>query len=189
MNIRARWARGGVAAAAAAATLAFGLLAATPAQAMTKNTTAATTSQNCAYVVPVKTTVCAPVTDDLHAAVYQQTGYQVLEAGSPSTAMRAVDGVTPASVFVQAKLFDDRDKGGSFFEVDGGGACTSTVAGVSNIGSSWYGRVSSFAGYSNCRVKVWELTGYHGASYGFYASTNYVGDALNDGTQSVQLVK
>lgn len=178
-------------AAVAVALLAAGLTGAAPALAATPSPSSTPSpsgaGQNCAYIVPVKQTVCAPVTEDLHAAVLKATGYQVLESTAASPQSSA--GVTPASVFVLAKLYDDQNMGGSNYEVDGSGACTSAVIGVGNIGSSWYGRVSSFAGYSNCRVKIWESTGYSGASLGFYASKSYVGDALNDRTKSVQVTK
>ncbi len=49
--------------------------------------------------------------------------------------------------------------------------------------------MSSFAGYSGCRVRIWEKTNFKGASLGYLASSKDVGSAMNDQTRSVQASK
>lgn len=171
------------------ALLAFGaailaVFTATPANAAT--TDGASSSDNCGVIIETAEVICVPAGDDLHAAVMAATGKTVVIA-TPKRMPQAV-GVSPASVFLLGKLFDDANFGGGSLEMYGydSGCTSNTSFGFADIGSAWYGRVSSFLGYSNCQVKIFENTNFGGASYGFYGSSSYVGDAMNDRTKSVQ---
>jgi len=65
------------------------------------------------------------------------------------------------------------------------------TASTTNVDSSWVdtttwrSRISSFQGFSNCLNKVWENTGYTGASLGYTTSSANVG-VLNDHIWSVR---
>lgn len=56
---------------------------------------------------------------------------------------------------------------------------------VSNIGSTWNDRISSFQGYSNCQPRLFENANYTGANYGPYDHSANVGAAMNDRTTSI----
>lgn len=97
---------------------------------------------------------------------------------------------TYATSYLLARLYDDADRTGVFYEITGAAPCDSNAdvdASVANIGSAWNDRVSSFQGYSSCEIRVYENASYTGASYGAFASSNYVGDPMNDRTTSVRL--
>ncbi len=146
-------------------------------------------AEDCGVFIETGTFVCVPHGEDLHAAVLDETGQTIIVADGAATTAAAIAAadVTPNSSFLKARLYDDQNFVGSYFEVFGAEACVSGggVAGVSDIGSGWYGRVTSIRGYANCDVKVYENTGYGGASYGYVSQSGYVGDAMNDRTKSV----
>lgn len=67
-------------------------------------------------------------------------------------------------------------------------ACTSSTSDIDSSWfdtSSWRSRISSFQGYSNCLVKVYENTGYGGAHLGYSAGVGNVG-VLNNHIWSVR---
>ncbi|HAN25085.1 MAG: hypothetical protein CMH36_12990 [Microbacterium sp.] len=140
--------------------------------------------ENCGVFLESGLTICAPAGDDLHAAVTAQTGYTIVD-GDETDAGRA----TTVS-YLLARLYDNADYGGAYYEVWGSSGCSSAVGvrGVADIGVGWYGRVSSFQGFSSCRVKVWQNTSFTGSSVGFASSSSYVGAVMNDQTRSVQVV-
>jgi hypothetical protein len=152
-------------------------------------------AEDCGMFIETGQVVCVPHGEDLHAAVLKETGKTIIVADgavetAAATAEIAASDVSPAASFLKARLYDDQNFGGSYFEVFGSSACASgvPVGGVSDIGSGWYGRVTSIRGYANCDVKVYENTGYGGASYGYVSQSGYVGDAMNDRTKSVTTV-
>jgi hypothetical protein len=66
--------------------------------------------------------------------------------------------------------------------------CTASTADINSSWvdtTSWRSRISSFRGYSNCRIKAWQYTGYSGASLGFTSGSYNVG-SLNDHVWSVR---
>ncbi|MBF4461157.1 MULTISPECIES: hypothetical protein [unclassified Rathayibacter] len=155
-----------------------------PSTALAPAAAADDSAENCIFMIELDREICAPVDEDLHAKVYDETGVVVIE-GPASTAARG-----PAAVlasYVVTRLYDDSNYGGSYYEVSSGSTCNgSTIKSVSDIGSSWYGRVSSFATYSGCTVKIFSSTGFGGNSFGFAGSTSYVGNTMNDQTRSLQ---
>ncbi|QDZ15894.1 hypothetical protein [Humibacter ginsenosidimutans] len=147
--------------------------------------------QNCGVFVDTGQTICVDAGQDLHAAVTADTGKTIVTAATGASAPAAVSRAAVAAAstsYLLGRLYDDQNYGGSYLELYGSGSgCTSSNGfGFANIGSAWYGRVSSFRGYSNCEVKIFSSTSYGGSSYGFYASSSYVGSAMNDKARSVQ---
>ena len=146
-------------------------------------------AEDCGAFIETGQVVCVPHGEDLHAAVLEETGQTIIVAGGAEAAAVAAsaEGASTTSSFLKARLYDDLNFTGSYFEVFGSSACNgSTINGISDIGSGWYGRVTSVRGFAGCSVKVFELTGYSGASYGFVSQSGYIGDAMNDRTRSVQ---
>lgn len=64
----------------------------------------------------------------------------------------------------------------------GGGSCTASLTGAdfswSNT-TSWQNRISSFQGYSGCRIRAFEFTSYGGSALGYTTASPNVG-VLND---------
>jgi len=52
--------------------------------------------------------------------------------------------------------------------------------------TGWNDRISSFRTFSRCQSKHWENTNFQGASTGFWNSTSYIGDAMNNQTSSIK---
>ena len=79
--------------------------------------------------------------------------------------------------------------GGGSYEILASGPCASgsTTWYLNDVGSAWYGRVSSFQGCSNCNVSIYEGTYQSGAQLGPLSYSAWVGAAMNDRTKSVKL--
>lgn len=56
---------------------------------------------------------------------------------------------------------------------------------VAVMPAGWNDRISSFTSYGRCATKLWDNT-FSGISYGYAASSAYVGGAINDRTSSIQ---
>ncbi len=174
----------------AAVAVAVSLFGAAPAANAATSDPAGDAVQDCAFLTDTGQEVCVDHGDDLHAAVYDETGYTVIETQTAPSTAQIKAARAAAAVYVVAKLYDDANYGGGVKEIDASGSCSgSTIWNVGDIGSGWYGRVSSFAGYSGCRVKIWEKVNFKGASLGYLASSKNVGSAMNDQTRSVQAAK
>lgn len=158
---------------------------ATPADAVTP-TGPVGIHQDCGIFAGSNLTVCVPHGGDLHAAVKAQTGQTIVIGGTREAAAAGPDSAQTS--YLLGRLYDDQGYGGSYEEFYGlGTGCTSTASfGWPDIGSSWYGRVSSFRSYSSCTTKIFSSTNYGGSSYGFHTDSSYVGNAMNDRTRSVQ---
>lgn len=159
---------------------------ATPAQAATASVTDIPT-ENCGTFIETGLTICVTPGEDLHAAVKAETGQTILEGTTTGSSDRRL-AATAAASYLLGKVYDDAGYGGGSKEFYGIGAgCNSSNGfGFADIGSAWYGRVSSFQGYSGCKVKIFEKTNYGGATYGFYSASTNVGAAMNDRTKSIQ---
>jgi hypothetical protein len=59
-------------------------------------------------------------------------------------------------------------------------------ASVSSMPGGWNDKISSFRGYAGCWTKIFEHSGFGGASLGYQADTSYVGGAMNDKTSSIR---
>ena len=98
-----------------------------------------------------------------------------------------------STTYVLAKLYDNNGRTGPYAEIDASGPCdtnsdvdwSTTNIGI-DISTYWNDRISSFQGYSNCQIRIYENANFGGASYGTYTSSNYVGDAMNDRTTSLR---
>jgi len=96
--------------------------------------------------------------------------------------------------YLQGIFYEKNNKTGDTLSIYGDGACDSSsdwdyaVPKFSAFG--WNDEISSFQGYSNCQIKLFENANYNsataGATYGPVTSTNYVGDAMNDKASSAR---
>jgi hypothetical protein len=144
--------------------------------------------EDCGIFAGSNVTVCVPHGGDLHAAVKEQTGQTIVIGGTRAAAPAAAGPDSVQTSYLLGRIYDDQNYGGSYYEFYGlGTGCTATASFQwPDIGSAWYGRVSSFHSYSACKTKIYETTGYGGASYGYYADSSYVGNAMNDRTKSIK---
>ncbi|WKK72745.1 hypothetical protein Q0F99_07485 [Rathayibacter oskolensis] len=147
----------------------------------------ATGAQNCIVITELARELCAPLGEDLDRKVLEETGLTVVDSTTAPAASRSSSPASAAATYVLARLYDDADYGGSSLSITDSSACNGiTVKPTTDIGSGWYGRVSSFAVYNGCTVKIYETTGFGGSSYGYAGSTSYVGSAMNDRTRSLR---
>lgn len=183
--------------ASTAASLALVVASALPAFAATSSDASENSLQNCALNLDTLVETCADADEDLSDAIYEKTGDIVattpdtiapLAFATTSATTRSAAAATSATQIMVAKFWDKSDYSGNSFFMYRSSGCTSSAspAGAPNIGSSWYGRVSSFKGYSGCRVKVWSNTSYSGSSYGYAASASSLG-SMDNKTKSVKV--
>jgi hypothetical protein len=86
------------------------------------------------------------------------------------------------------RAYDQANKTGPYWDKYGTACDTDADAdGDFALPSAWNDRISSFQGFSNCQIKLYEHGDLTGTSYGPTTSTNYVGDAINDKTSSVRV--
>ncbi len=95
-----------------------------------------------------------------------------------------------ATTYTLATLYTASGYGGSTLTLQASTPCD-TNSDVdhswSSLPSAFNDTVSSFAGASNCQVKLFENVSYGGSSVGPATSMSYVGDTMNDKASSVQL--
>jgi hypothetical protein len=91
-------------------------------------------------------------------------------------------GAAPAQAStVVASMYEHRNYGGSRLNatMPDGFACTQTLDDVDAydiyIGANWENRVSSFRGYSNCDVMLFDNANLGGISYGYYTYSSGLG--------------
>jgi hypothetical protein len=110
-------------------------------------------------------------------------------AAPASAAPAAPAAVRPLAGTVIGVEYSDANYQGATYTITGG-TCTGTTSDVdwqlSPLASGWNDVISSFHSYANCWTKLWENTGYWGASYGYVGDTTYVGNAMNDRASSIQ---
>ncbi|GAB3294786.1 hypothetical protein [Parasphingorhabdus pacifica] len=91
---------------------------------------------------------------------------------------------------IQATVFSDRDYGGDSLTVYGSGLCEKDgwVDYQLNLGDEWKDRVSSVQPWGKCWIWLYPEPDLGGDRDGpFKENTPYVGDLLNDRTQSIGL--
>lgn len=102
--------------------------------------------------------------------------------GSPAGASTVVGQLYQHSNFAGAVLTQSVTPNGY--------VCTATTGDVdaqfASMPSGWNDVVSSFRGFSNCWVKIYENSNFGGASFGYAGSSSFVGSAMNDRTSSVR---
>ena len=141
---------------------------------------AATTLPYCSFSIDTGVVACAATEGGLRSALTVASG------ASPS---RALFSATATTTYVLGRLYDDANRTGAYFEITASGPCdTSSDVDweLSSLPAAWNDRTSSFLGSSSCELRVYENNSFGGLSYGAYASTDYVGDAMNDRTSSVR---
>ena len=141
---------------------------------------AATPPPFCSLSIDTGAVTCAASEDGLRSAL------TLASAASLGGAMLAA---TATTTYVLGRLHDDANRTGAFFEITASGPCdTSSDVDweLASLPSTWNDRASSFQGYSSCELRVYENASFGGLSYGAYASTDYIGDAMNDRTSSVR---
>ncbi|GAA1821165.1 hypothetical protein [Agromyces neolithicus] len=140
---------------------------------------------HCTIILDTKSEVCVPSGEDLAAAVYEDTGYTLVETTTAPTDAQLERAAEQRLAYVLARFYDDASYGGSHFDVAATSACNGSFVWSNVIGSSWWGRVSSFQGFSGCVVRIWETTSYSGSNYGYVANAPGLG-AMNDKAKSWQ---
>lgn len=95
-----------------------------------------------------------------------------------------------ATQYLLGRFFDNAgyDTSDGFIDWFAGNSCTATTTDINSAWSdttTWRNRISSFQGYSGCRIKAYENTSYGGASLGYVTSSSNVG-VLNDHIWSVR---
>jgi hypothetical protein len=101
----------------------------------------------------------------------------------------AKKGKQPRATYILAKMYDHADYGGSYLEVTASNACDTNSDidySIPNVGSTWNDRISSWRGYAQCQIRIYENASFGGASYGAYTNSSYVGAAMNDRTTSIR---
>ncbi|MGC0415536.1 hypothetical protein [Embleya sp. AB8] len=98
--------------------------------------------------------------------------------------------ITPAAktnVVIGITYWDSNFAGPSYVYT-AGNQCTDSTGDIDfqvNIQNDWQNRISSFVGFGNCYLKLWENTYWWGSSYGFSGSAGYLG-AMDDRAKSIQ---
>ena len=145
-------------------------LGATVAPATAASSTTGSTTPYCRYTITTGSLQCASTEAKLQSLV------------SSSVAPLATS-------YLLGRFYDDINRTGPYLDIFASGPCDTNSDvdwSVANIGATWNDRVTSFQGYSACEIRVYENENYGGATYGAFASTNYVGDAMNDRTTSMR---
>lgn len=163
--------------------LASSLAAAGPAAA-SNNTPYDKTSAYCSVYLPTGDEACFSSLEE--SAAWAQD--EALASGAPAAGAESA----AMSSFLLAKLFEDKNKQGWVYSIYGDGPCDNGGGWEWQLASFSAGHnneVSSFQGYSNCEVKLYENPNFNnnspGSTYGPYASSNDVG-AMNDASSSAR---
>ena len=150
------------------AALTVAMLAATsPAHADTGPVVSAT-GNYCAYSADAKKLACVDAEKDYPAA-------KAAALGTDSSAR---------AQFLLGRFFDNDqyNTANGYIDYFGGGSCSASLSGAdfswSNT-TSWQNRISSFQGYSGCRIRAFEFTSYGGSALGYTTASPNVG-VLND---------
>jgi len=116
-------------------------------------------------------------------------GAATFGAGAPAEAApsTASGNVGVLESVVHTIFYEHKNYGGSTLTSTGDYGCD-TNSDVdwqrSSLSSAWDNEVSSWRGFSYCDTRIYDYSNFGGASYGVFASTAYVGDAMNDRTSS-----
>jgi hypothetical protein len=116
----------------------------------------------CAYYAPTKVLKCATTARDMDAA---------RAAAVPATA---------AASFLMGEFYDNTgySKTAGYLDWFDSAGCTSSLSDVDSTWSdttTWRARISSFKGFSNCRIAAYELTNYGGAALGYATARSSLG--------------
>jgi len=144
---------------------------------LTMPASATTALPYCSASIDTGLVTCAVTENGLRAAL------------QPATASPTSAPIAATTTYVLGRLYDDANRTGAYFEITASGPCDTSPDvdwELSSLPTVWNDRASSFQGYSNCELRVYENTAFGGLSYGAYAFTDYVGDPMNDRTSSVR---
>ncbi|WP_299932375.1 hypothetical protein [uncultured Nocardioides sp.] len=140
---------------------------------------------------------------DLYCSIYLPTGDEACfltfeestswaqDTAQASSALSAGTESSALSSFLLARLYEDKNKQGGIYSIFGDGPCDNTGGyewELDTFSATYNNEISSFQGYSNCDVKLFENISFNaspGATYGPYASSNDVG-AMNDKASSAR---
>jgi hypothetical protein len=95
-----------------------------------------------------------------------------------------------AATYILAYMYDSAGNTGLYYTITNTAPCDTNSDvdfSVTNIGTTWNDRISSWTGFAECELRIYENATFGGASYGTYTSSSYVGDAMNDRTTSIRL--
>lgn len=154
----------------------------------------ADTGDACGVNLVTGDTACRSSDADL--AAWAQTDMNSAAPSAPAAGKAGPAGTSaPATSYLIGKIWQDQNKSGSSYEFFVSGPCNGNHSDVdwelgvlNDIG--WNNKISSFQGYSNCYIKLYENINYNtaaaGSTYGPYSSSNYVGNAMNDQSSSIR---
>jgi hypothetical protein len=145
-------------------------------------------SLGCAVTVLLSLAVTAPAS--AATGTYCMLNISTGASRCASTEAELYSGATAlATQYLLGRFFDDNGRTGAFLDIFAAGPCDTNSDKdwqYSNIGTAWNDRVSSFTGYSQCQIKIFENDNVGGASLGPLSYSDYVGAAMNDRTTSMQ---
>ncbi len=143
----------------------------------------------CGYVLEAQAQACFATAGERDTWLSQESGRNVVVVANGDT--KAVSAALVADDdFLLGILYEDADYGGASFAITGPSQCDSNKStweyGLSYVGAAWNDRTSSFQGFANCQVKVFDNQSYGGTSLGPLAQSSNAATAMNDRTSSVQ---
>jgi hypothetical protein len=135
-------------------------------------------------------TVCVPLGQNLNQAVLEQTHKRIVvpkDAKGTSLSAAAVPPGTEAT-YILAQFYSYSNYGGSMIlQATASANCNGSVLQLTNFAA--YGadnNTDSFKSFGACHTKIWDGSSLTGASYGYYVSSSYVGDAMVNRASSAQ---
>ena len=151
---------------------------------------AATPVTHCGFISTTGATACFNTLDQVNAWAAGQSGGSVSAAPTGSAASPAA----AASSFLQGEFYVDAGYGGNSLSIFGSGACDGNHSTADYFVpdltvQGWNDAISSFKGFSNCYIKLYENKNYNqtpGATYGPYDHSTNVGSAMNDQASSIK---
>lgn len=115
------------------------------------------------------------------ACVASEKDYDIAKAAALGTTTTSA----AAASFLAGRFFDNAsyDTAAGFIDYFTSSACNTASSSTPDFTwsdtTTWRGRISSFKGFSNCRIKAFENTLYSGASLGYTLQSPNLG-VLND---------
>lgn len=135
-------------------------------------------TEHCVLNTETGREVCVADARDLAAAVLEETGY-VLVYGDERASVAGDAAV--AATYVLGTFYSYPSYGGSSRAVSAANPCSAGYAySYADLGSiGWNDDIDSFKSFNGCQTKIWENTGYNGASYGYVTNSTDVGSMRN----------
>ena len=114
---------------------------------------------------------------DLAAAVLEATGRVIVFTTDAVIQLE----VSPLASYAVGKLYSYPNYGGSSITVTAANPCSAGYShDYTNLGTiGWNDDIDSFQSFNGCQTKVWENTGFTGATYGYITNSTDLGSMRN----------